>query len=275
MKILMVVCCAWWLGICSALSQSFGRLPIDGTEESLDKLVASGPCLVRTVLTHGNTGGGLSRYGGDHKDIRVNSMGELRDFAAEKCYNLFDLARYSANLAKSPVRVNVVVFTSALGYQGRVEIFRFDQTYGDLSPISKAFFQRMTYAPRYWILSIPGLRSCVVDTGGVNPLLFVGANGIILTNTIAATNRTRITLVTDSWQATYTQTGDLLREPRITLINGEVLVQGTPGADTFLESTEDFVTWSREVHLPWSSPSSSLTWQVVPQQKQFFRAYSQ
>lgn len=105
----------------------------------------------------------------------------------------------------------------------------------------------------------------------------LATNGCLILNSwyLMGTNRARFTITDSNVTKIYTQDGNALAPPMMRIDRTGVSAFMSRGSDTTVESTMNFVSWSKEVSFPWSLHTNQAWMPITPSSpSRFYRAWS-
>jgi len=267
-------------------------------------------CSVIIILQTTNSSGGLNTCGMSGNNLLFSSYGDFQSYIALNSSRLLDILN---DRSSTSVNFRVKLTYVGLDSQGLVSVcsgLSIDTNLGPaVATVNSSFYVTPNVAPI--VLPFSGVASASVQFGNDSyvSLPLAGTNGVVWDNLFATnSSRARISLTfSDGETAVYTQGDNLILPPTVSMIwipaptnylsdsyqwydwywyvggnlsfnSYNLFINGSSGADTVVESTSDFSSWTPIGDIPWNS---SKTYMVIPISPisincpmQFFRARS-
>ncbi len=272
----------------------------------LDWVVANSPCSVTIILQSTNNTGGLNTCGMFTNGISFSSYTDFQSYVAVNGLRLF-IFLGSQNGSDVHFRVNTTYTgLNSQGIQASCIGLSMDTSLDSTANITaNSFYATPTMQPV--ALPVSGVTSASVQfgTNSYTPLLLVGTNGIVLDSSFVTNGgRSRMSLTfSDGETVIYTQGGNPILPPTISMVwipapsaypyygddpwywygyggpsfnSYNLFVSGSAGADTVVESTMDFISWTPIGSMSWNSwmTSTIIPISTTNYPMQFFRVRS-
>ena len=271
----------------------------------LDWIVGNGPCSVVIVLQSTNAPGSLNTCGMSTNGISFNSYSDFQSYVAVNGLRLFNfLGGQNASCVRLRVDTTYVGLNTQ-GIQTSCIGLSIDTSLGSTANITANSFA-ITPTVQSIVLPASGVTDASVQfgTNSYVPLSLAGTNGIVLDNSfVTNSGRSRILLTfSDGKTVIYTQGGNPILPPIISMVwisapsypydgygswywygyggpsfnSYNLFVSGSTGADTVVESTMDFISWTPIGSMSWNSgwTSTIMPISTTNYPMQFFRVKS-
>ena len=229
----------------------------------LDWIVTTGsPYSVTIILQNINTFGGQNTCGMSANGISVSSYADLQSYVSANSLRLFG---FLGGQSTSAVRFQV----NATNNNGCVSL-TIDT---DLGPSASIIANSFHVVPtvQSGVLPVSGVISASAQFGTNSyASLLLATNGISIDNSFVTNNgRARMLLTFSNGETViYTQGGNPILPPTISMIwippgynSYNLFISGSSGADTVVESTADFASWSPIGGMSWNSGMTST---IIP-----------
>jgi hypothetical protein len=258
---------AIWLALTSFCLTSpllWGSVPSSiPVRNGLLDIIVTNSCSVTMVLQNTNSSGGLNTCGMYTNGITFQSYTKFQSWII---YNGSRLATFLSGQGGSDVYLTVTIIYSA---GAPCSGFSMSCDFGAVTNLSNSLFFVTPTVPSA-VLNMNGVTGATVQFGN-NPsssLPLVGNSGVIIGNSfLTNSGRMRLSVTLgDGTTATYTQNGNLIVPPGLSLTNHNssynLFVSGTYGADTVVEGTTNLFSWfsmNSSPVIPWNSGVTNIT----------------